>query len=126
MCQQLYKSLDIKVIMKKYNYKDMVNGWFVGNFSPTCLSTKDCEVAVKTYKAGDSEEAHYHKIAKEITYILKGKVIMNDKEYGEGDIILIEPGEIVSFYAIEDSKNVVVKIPSVKGDKYIVEDGSNQ
>ena len=99
----------------------MIKGWFVGDFEPTCLKTKECEVAVKKYKAGNFEEAHYHKIAKEITYILEGTVRMNGKEYTEGDIILIEPGEIVAFSAITDSKNVVVKVPSVKGDKYIVE-----
>ncbi len=107
--------------MKKYSHKNMIKGRFIGDFEPTCLQSKECEVAVKTYIAGDLEEPHYHKVAKEITYILEGTVKMNDREYTKGDIILIMPGEVVAFSAVTDSKNVVVKIPSVKGDKYIVE-----
>jgi quercetin dioxygenase-like cupin family protein len=46
--------------------------------------------------------------------------MMNDIEYDEGDIILMEPGEATDFKAITDAMNVVVKVPSVKGDKYLV------
>ena len=106
--------------MKKYNYKDMKLGWFVGDFIPSAFETKDCEVAVKNYNAGDSEENHFHKVATEITLILNGKIKMNEKEFSEGDIIVIEPNEPVKFEAITDVTNVVVKIPSVKGDKYLV------
>jgi len=100
--------------------KDMIKGWFVGDFIPTAFSAKDCEVAYKEYKKGDSEEKHMHKIGTEVTVIIKGKVLMNDIEYSEGDIIVMEPGEATDFKALTDAMNVVVKIPSVKGDKYIV------
>ena len=106
--------------MKKYNHKDMKLGWFVGDFIPSAFKTKNCEVAVKNYSAGDSEENHLHKVATEITLILNGKIKMNKKEFSEGDIIIVEPNESVKFEAITDVTNVVVKIPSVKGDKYIV------
>ena len=46
--------------MKIANLKDMVKGWFIGNFEPSLLMTNDCEVAVKYYKKGDSEIAHFH------------------------------------------------------------------
>lgn len=107
--------------MKIYNFKDMIKGWFVGDFNPTSFSTKDFEVAVKIYKQGDSEQKHFHKIATEITLIKKGKVLMNQIEYKEGDIIVMEPGESTDFKALTDAENIVVKIPCVKGDKYIVE-----
>ena len=55
----------------------MVKGWFVGRFTPTVLSTNDVEVAVKHYKKGDYESAHYHKIATEVTVIISGRVKMN-------------------------------------------------
>lgn len=106
--------------MKKYNYKDMKFGWFVGDFIPSSFKTKDCEVAVKKYGAGDSEEDHFHKVATEITFILNGKVKMNKKEFSEGDIIVVEPNEAVKFEAITDVTNVVIKVPSVKGDKYLI------
>ena len=98
----------------------MVKGWFVGNFEPTLYKTNDCEVAVKTYTAGDYEKAHYHKIATEITVITKGEIKMFDQEFKPGDIIVTEPGDITDFLAITDSINVVVKIPGVNNDKYIV------
>ncbi len=104
--------------MKIANLKDMKNGWFVGNFEPTILKTNDVEVAVKSYKKGDKEKAHYHKIATEITVITKGSVKMFDKVWNKDDIIIVEPGDITSFEAIEDSENVVVKIPGANNDKY--------
>ena len=69
------------------NLDEMIRGWFIGNFEPSMLKTDDVEVAVKEYKKGDKEAAHYHKIATEITVITKGRVRMFDKEWEEGDII---------------------------------------
>ena len=106
--------------MKLHKLKDMFKGWFVGNFEPSLYKTDDVEVAVKNYKAGDGEEKHYHKIATEITVVSKGKVLMNGTEYNEGDVIVIEPMEATDFHALEDTITMVVKIPCVKGDKYIV------
>ena len=106
--------------MKLHKLKDMFRGWIVGNFEPSLYKTDDVEVAVKNYKAGDSEEKHYHKIATEITIISDGKVRMNGTIYGSGDIITIEPGEATDFEALEDTITMVVKIPCVKDDKYIV------
>ena len=76
-------------MMKVAKLKDMVKGWFVGNFDPTLIKTNDVEVAVKEYKKGDYEEKHYHKIATEITVIVSGRVKMNGIEYSKGDIIVI-------------------------------------
>lgn len=98
----------------------MTKGWFVGNFSPSILKTDDVEIAVKEYKKGDFEEKHFHKIAKEITVIGRGKVIMNGREFKTGDIITINPGEITDFRVLEDAITTVVKLPCVKNDKYLV------
>ena len=78
--------------MNHANLKDMVKGWFVGGFSPTALQTDACEVAVKSYREGDKEAAHYHKIATEVTLVLSGRVRMLNKEWKAGDIIVLEPG----------------------------------
>ena len=97
----------------------MVKGWFVGNFTPTVLSTNDVEIAVKRYKKGDYEAAHTHKIATEITVITSGRVKMNGIEYGPDDIIVMEPYETTDFECLEDNTvNVVIKHPGVKNDKY--------
>lgn len=33
--------------MKKYKIKNFINSWFIGNFKPTLLDTKDFEIVVK-------------------------------------------------------------------------------
>ena len=106
--------------MKVANLESMKRGWFVGNFDPSLYKTNDCEVAVKSYQAGDYEEKHYHKVATEITVIVKGTVRMFDSEFVEGDIVVVEPGEATDFTAITDAMNVVVKMPGANDDKYIV------
>jgi len=106
--------------MKNERLENMFKGWFVGDFSPTVLSTDACEVAIKHYKAGEKEDSHIHKVAIEVTAVVSGKVRMNDKEWSDGDIIHLEPGEVTNFEAITDAITVVVKTPSVKNDKYIV------
>lgn len=107
--------------MKNYKLNEMIRGWFVGNFEPSVFKTNDVEVGVKEYKKGDIEEKHYHKIATEITVIISGKVRMNDVIYSKGDIVMIYPEEATDFEALEDTINVVVKLPGVNNDKYLGE-----
>ncbi|ATR84281.1 hypothetical protein CS390_17975 [Pseudomonas sp. HLS-6] len=106
--------------MNSAQLKDMVKGWFVGGFEPTAFSTEACEVGVKAYKAGDNEAAHYHKVATEITLVLSGTVVMRDQEFAEGDIVVLEPGDVTAFKAITDAVTVVVKVPGALNDKYVV------
>lgn len=106
--------------MKIADLSEMKKGWFVGNFEPTLCRTNELEIAVKEYKKGDMEQAHYHKIATEVTAIIAGRVRMFDKIWEEGDIVVAEPGDITAFEALEDSINIVVKIPGANNDKYIV------
>ena len=108
--------------MKLYKLEDMTKGWFVGDFEPTILKTQDCEVSVKRYKKGEYEASHFHKIATEITVVVLGKISMCGREFIEGDIIVLQPGEITEFTALEDSITTVVKYPGAKNDKYIVPD----
>lgn len=107
--------------MRIAKLQDMVKGWFIGNFEPSLYRTIDVEVAVKTYKAGDSEGRHYHKIATEFSVVISGRVRMNGIEYGPGEIVVMEPGESTDFECLEDGTvNVVVKLPGACGDKYVV------
>jgi quercetin dioxygenase-like cupin family protein len=107
--------------MQVFKLSGMTKGWFVGAFTPTAFSTTACEVAVKRYSAGEKEGAHFHKEATEITLILSGRVRMFDKEWGEGDIIVVEPNDATEFEALTDAVNVVVKTPGALNDKYLVE-----
>ena len=106
--------------MKHDCLNDMVKGWFVGAFIPTACSTTACEVAIKYYRAGDFEDFHYHKVATEVTVILNGRVRMADREWSDGDIITLSPGEPSEFVALTDATTVVVKIPGALSDKYVV------
>lgn len=104
--------------MKVSSLDVMKNGWFVGNFEPTLIKTNDVECAVKKYKAGDAEKAHYHKIATELTVVVAGTIQMSGVEYREGDIIVLSPGDVSDFYAVTDAVLSVVKYPGANNDKY--------
>ncbi|MFC5430234.1 hypothetical protein ACFPTO_15700 [Paraburkholderia denitrificans] len=107
--------------MQVFKLSDMTKGWFVGGFAPTAFPTTACEVAVKRYGAGDKESMHFHKEATEITLVLFGRVRMFGREWGEGDIIVVEPRDATDFEALTDAVNVVVKTPGALNDKYLVE-----
>jgi len=106
--------------MRNARLEDMNGGWFVGNFLPSALHSTDAEVAVKHYRAGSREPLHLHKVATEVTLVLSGSVRMIGHVWNAGDIIVLDPGESTGFEAIEDSVTVVVKTPSLRGDKYPV------
>ena len=99
---------------------DFFKGWIVGDFDPALVKTKEVEIGVKKYSKGEKEEAHYHELATEWTCVISGKISMNGKIYVEGEIAKVEPGNSNEFLAIEDSITLVVKSPSIKGDKYFI------
>jgi hypothetical protein len=106
--------------MEKFKIKDFTKGWFIGDFRPSLHKANDFEIAFKSYKAGEFEAAHLHKVATEFTLITHGNVSFNGRVYSKGDIVKVMPNEIVHFKSITDSETVVVKVPSVKNDKYTV------
>jgi quercetin dioxygenase-like cupin family protein len=103
-----------------FKLEDMIRGWFVGDFEPSVMRTKDFEVAIQNYSPGSIESEHFHKEAVEITVVISGNCKMNGHRYGAGDIIIINPGESNIFEAETEVTTVVVKTPSVQGDKYLV------
>ncbi|MFA5247667.1 MAG: hypothetical protein WC415_00250 [Patescibacteria group bacterium] len=106
--------------MQKSKLTDFTNGWIVGNFNPSIIKTDQFEFALKKYQAGDVENKHYHKIAKEITVVASGVFIMNNHSLKEGDILTLEPGELGEFQCIKDGYTAVIKIPGASNDKYII------
>jgi hypothetical protein len=107
--------------MRVSRIEDMTKGWFVGAFEPSVLWTDACEVAVKRHNAGYSDEDHFHEVATEATVVVSGQARMMGRDCSAGDIIVVEPGETSNFLAVTDVILVVVKIPSVKGDKYLLQ-----
>lgn len=105
--------------MKRFNLKDMIGGWIIGNFDPSLFKTNEVEVAVKRYKAGDYDSQHYHKIGTEFTVVVSGMIEMSGIIFVEDDILVIPPLDSTDFRALTDAVTVVVKIPGANLDKYL-------
>jgi len=106
--------------MTSAHLRDMHRGWIVGDFEPSCLRTAACEVACQHFEAGDVEAEHVHRVATELTLIVSGRALMAGRELTAGDIVILAPGDPAGFRAIEPTTTLVVKMPSVPGDKYPV------
>jgi quercetin dioxygenase-like cupin family protein len=100
---------------------DYFRGWFIGDFENSILRTKDFEVGLLTHKKGEVWPAHYHKEAIEYNVLVKGKMLIKDKELSDGDVFIFEKGEVADPIFLEDCTVVCVKVPSIPTDKYVVE-----
>lgn len=107
--------------MDKFFLRDFFRGWIVGNFEPTLLKTKDIEVALQSYNAGDEEPQHYHKIGTEISLLVKGSASFNNEVINAGEGVVIEPKRSNIFKAVTDCQVLVIKYPSDTDDKYLGE-----
>lgn len=103
--------------MKTFKIEDFTKGWIIGDFSPTIVKSKEFEIGMKFFSAGETEPAHFQIMATEITLIASGVVSINDCNFTAGDVILIEPGEIADFKSITESKLFCIKFPSIPNDK---------
>lgn len=97
---------------------EFFRGWLVGDFEPSIIRTKELEVGVLTHPKGEEWPRHVHKEADEYNYIIKGKMKVNGVELNTGDVFLIEKGEPAKPIFLEDCTVLVIKTPSVIGDKY--------
>lgn len=107
--------------MKHFNLKDFKRGWVIGDFESSVFRTKEFEFTVKHFKKGDHEPLHLHKVIDEITVVVSGVFRMAGQIIKKDDIVWIEKGEASECECLEDGVITGVKIPSVIGDKYIVE-----
>jgi quercetin dioxygenase-like cupin family protein len=99
---------------------DYFRGWFIGNFEPSLLRTKDFEVGVLTHRKDEVWPAHYHKESIEYNVLISGKMIIQGKELNSGDVFVFQKGEIADPIFLEDCTLVVVKVPSIPSDKFEV------
>ena len=97
--------------MDIFKIEEMKGGWFAGNFEPTAFKTDKFEAAIHSYKMGEIKEAHFHKEATEVNYLLEGKFVLQNYDGN---------GSSKDPLFLEDCKIIVIKTPSVIGDKYIV------
>ncbi len=106
--------------MKEYQLANFTNGWFIGDFEPSIFMTDKFEASVKYFHSGDQEPLHKQIVATEITVVISGVIRMNSKEFTNGAIIEIEPGEPCEFYSVTDSALVCLKFPSIPNDKVVI------
>jgi quercetin dioxygenase-like cupin family protein len=104
--------------MKLSNIKDMTRGWFIGDFEPSILRTKDFEVGLLTHKKGEVWPKHYHALSTEYNVLIEGSMTVQGTQINPGDIFIFEPMEIADPVFHEDCKVLCVKVPSVIGDKH--------
>lgn len=106
--------------MKLFDPTQMKGGWYIGNFEPSAFKTAAFEVSVMQHTQGEFWPLHYHEQCDEINYLLEGKMLMHDTLLEAPAIFVLERGEIANPEFLTDCKLVVVKTPSVPGDKIIV------
>ena len=99
---------------------EMKGGWFIGDFEPSVLRTTAFEVAHHRYPAGFVGDPHVHRVGTEYNYILRGRLLASGQELCAGDIFVYQPGEVSDVQFLEESDLVIVKTPSVPGDKHAV------
>lgn len=100
--------------------EDFTRGWLMGDFEPSLIRTKDFEVGILTHTKGEVWPKHYHKLADEYNVLVKGKMTVNGTELNTGDVFIIEKNEVSEPKFLEDCTVLVIKIPSIIGDKYEV------
>ena len=104
--------------MRRFPFGEMKEGWFVGDFEPTAYRTPAAEVCFKHHAKGEAWATHYHAMATEINLVVRGTMRANGQEFREGDIFVVDPGEVIAPEFLSDCELVVVKVPSLRGDKY--------
>ena len=106
--------------MKVEHIKNFHNGWFIGNFEPSLYKTKDFEIAVHVHDVGGEGQRHYHKIATEYNILVSGKINIDDKILISGDIFIYEPYDVTNVKFLEETTLIVIKVPSIPSDKFLV------
>jgi len=106
--------------MNVYRKTPWKGGWFVGDFEPSAYRTKEFEVCYKVHTKGEEWPKHYHKVATEINYLMRGTMMVQGKKLEAGDVFILGPGEVADPEFLEDCELIVIKTPSLIGDKYPV------
>lgn len=106
-------------MIRRRHLAEFHKGWFLGDFSPSILRTKDLEVGIKLFKAGETEPLHHQIEAVEYTFVVYGRIRIGDLLLSDGEICEISPGVSADFLSITDAALVVVKFPSLPDDKVV-------
>ena len=91
--------------MKKFKFKNMYRGWFVGY--------------LKHFK-NEKWPAHVHKKTTEYNLLVRGEMVINNRKIKKGEIFVINKGEVCRVKFLKNCELVVVKVPSNPLDKFEV------
>ncbi len=103
-----------------YRIENFHRGWIIGDFSPAILRTNAFEVGLLIHKRGEIWPSHFHARSSEYNLLVDGLMVMNDQLIHPGDIFVLAPNEIARPEFLEDCRILVVKVPSIPSDKFIV------
>lgn len=119
----IFESLPERIqLMNIYKMNQMKGGWFIGNFEPSVLKTTQFEIGILKHKKGEQWPKHKHKYAEEYNYIIEGQMTIQNTLLSSGDIFILNRGEIADPVFLEDCVVIVVKVPSIPGDKIIIKE----
>lgn len=99
---------------------DSIGGWYIGNFEKAAYKTNAFEASYKKHYRGEKYDWHYHQHLDEINLVVSGIIRMHGKDFGPGDIFILEPYEIADPEFIEDCEVICIKAPNITNDKTIV------
>lgn len=102
------------------NLSEFTRGWFIGDFSPSVLQSKDFEVGILKHPKGQKWAYHYHAVATEYNVLLSGKMIIQGITIEPNTVFVLSPNEISDSEFVEDCTILCVKTPSIPGDKFLV------
>lgn len=106
--------------MQFHNLGDFKGGWIIGDFNPSILRTPSFEVCVTFHGKEEPTVKHFHAKSKEYNIVLDGEIAVNGRNLGKGDIFIYEENEVSDVHFLSDTSLLVVRVPSLPEDKYIV------
>lgn len=100
-----------------YNLNQFKRGWFIGNFQPSILRTREFEVSIISHKMNEETFPHFHRASTEINVVVQGTLMVNGHKIETGDIFVYHAFEVSNVRFLTDSVLCVVRVPSAPDDK---------
>jgi hypothetical protein len=96
---------------------DTVRGWFIGDFEPSFVRTKEFEIGLLTHEANENWDAHVHRESDEYNYLVQGTMLLNGAKFVAGEWFIFPRGHLAVPKFLETSQILCIKVPSRPGDK---------
>lgn len=99
-----------------YTWGNQCDSWILKN-------TQNLSIKQEKMPAGTSEKLHYHKVAEQFFYILKGEAVLYIRGekflVGQGESISVEPGSkhFISNESTEEIEFLVISSPCTDHDR---------